>query len=372
MCCFRQVVLLSLCLLAGLAEAGTRLLEDLAGRQVTVPAQVERIVLGEGRFLTPLAIVQGEALLQPLVGLLGDFEQLDPSGYQQVLARFPALERVPRVGRLGEQSFSVEQVIALRPQVVLLGLHGHGPGVHSGEVLQQLEQAGIAVLFIDFSQQPLRNTPRSLRLLGELLGREPQAQAFIDYYQAELDKVQQLVAEQSRRPRVFLENRVGLLDSCCQTIAHGLFAELISAAGGDNLASKVLPDAVGVLSLEYLLQVQPEVYLGTAIGHAGDTQQGRVRLGAGVSRAMARDSLRQALLRPGFSALQAVRTGRAHALWHHFYNSPLNVAAVQVLAGWLYPPLQAELDARATLQQLHARFLPWPLDGEYWVTADAR
>ena len=71
--------------------------------------------------------------------------------------------------------------------------------------------------------------------------------------------------------------------------------------------------------------------------------------------------------RRGIVQLQAVHEGRAYALWHHFYNSPFNVAAVQVLAKWLHPTLFADIDPRATLQTLYQRFQPIPLEGTYWT-----
>ena len=68
-----------------------------------------------------------------------------------------------------------------------------------------------------------------------------------------------------------------------------------------------------------------------------------------------------------WTALQAVQQGRAYAIWHHYYNSPFNVVAVQVMAKWLYPELFADLDPQATLKALYARHQPIPLQGVYWT-----
>ena len=64
---------------------------------------------------------------------------------------------------------------------------------------------------------------------------------------------------------------------------------------------------------------------------------------------------------------QAVKEGRAFAVWHHFYNSPFNVAAVQAFAKWMHPELFADLDPHATLQTFYTRFQPIPLNGVYWT-----
>lgn len=341
---------------------------DLAGRKVSLPARVDRILLGEGRLLPALAILEREAPLQRLVGMMGDFEQLDPAGYRQWRTRFPALDAVPRIGKTQGASYSDEKALALRPQVAIFGLGGgHGPGERNREILARLEQAGTAVVFVDFRHEPLINTPRSIELLGRILGRPTEAAEFNAHWRQELDRVQRRLPAAKQMPRVYLESRAGLNDACCDTMV-GMMGKLLDAAGGDNIARGLIPGEHGTLNLEYLLARQPEVYIATAIG-AADTPPSskRIAAGAGVSRAQAQQSLRSSLARAGISALSPVRNGRAYAIWHHFYNSPFNVVAVQVMAQWLYPERFPDLDPRRTLDTMYQRFQPFPLDGEYWT-----
>ena len=89
---------------------------------------------------------------------------------------------------------------------------------------------------------------------------------------------------------------------------------------------------------------------------------------AGATPEAARQSLARANQRRGINALQAVQQGRAYAIWHHYYNSPFNVVAVQVFAKWLHPELFADLDPRATLQTMFTQFQPIPLTGVYWTS----
>ena len=58
-------------------------------------------------------------------------------------------------------------------------------------------------------------------------------------------------------------------------------------------------------------------------------------------------------------------------IWHHFYNSPFNVVAVQVFAKWTNPKANARLDPEATLQAIYQRFQPVPLNGTYWISLQA-
>lgn len=364
-------LLAALLLLAGRpAAADTVTVTDLAGRTLEITRPVERIMLGEGRYLTALAILDRDDPTRRLAGMLGEYERLDPAGYAQYLARFPRLAGVPRIGHTSGHTVSVEKAVTTGAQVAFLGLGGHGPSLRTPEIVGQLEAAGIAVVFVDFRRDPLAGTPLSIELMGRVLGREAEAGAFAGHYREQLAVVDAGLAGlgDGDRPTVFLESRVGLSEQCCETMARQMLGALLTRAGGANIADALLPGTVGTVSLEYLLANPPQVYIGTAIGNAGAQAAGaRIQLGAGVSAATALASLRRAAARPGIAALPAVRQGRAYAVWHHFYNSPLQVAAVQAMAKWLHPGRFAGLDPEATLRRMHERFLPIPYDGTYWI-----
>jgi iron complex transport system substrate-binding protein len=360
-------LLLCAWLASGVAAGET--VADLAGRNVVVPAKIERIILGEGRFIPALAILEKNPLAR-VVGMMGEFERYDAAGYAQYKAAFPAIERIARVGRGSGESFSVERAIALAPDLAIFGLEGHGPTPKDRDTIARLEKAGVTVVFIDFRQEPLLNTPRSIAVLGVVLGRRAEADAYIAFYEAEMARVtQRLPKGGTALPTVFIENRVGLSDECCPTMANGMMGRFVDFAAGRNVARDLIPGSFGTLSLEYLLTQQPQVYIGTAIGApaTADKMPRRIVLGAGASGELARASLRRAVQRRGIAELNAVKQGRAHAIWHHFYNSPLNVVAVQVVAKWLHPERFADLDPAQTLHTLYARFQPIPLSGVYWV-----
>ncbi|HEV7256969.1 MAG TPA: ABC transporter substrate-binding protein [Bosea sp. (in: a-proteobacteria)] len=362
-------VLALLALLVPAAAAGRELV-DLAGRKVTVPDRVERVIIGEGRYLPALAILDRADPVARLVGMMGEYEAVDPVSYARYRERFPALDRVKRIGRVARDSFSLEQAIAASPQVAIFGIGGHGPDTRSGEVIRALEAAGVAIIFIDFRSDPLVNTPRSMELLGTLLGREAEAAEFVAAWRAALAVVtDRLAAARPTPARVFVESRVGLGNGCCETMTRGMMGRFVTAAGGVNIADALIPGEAGVVSLEWLVANPPEVYIGTAIGSGVQRDEAPwLALGPGVDVTTARERLARSMTRNGIAGLDAVRQGRAHAVWHHFYNSPFNVAAVQVFAQWLHPQLFADLDPQALLATMQRRFQPVPLDGTYWTS----
>jgi len=344
---------------------------DLAGRSVTVAVPVDAIILGEGRYLPNLAILDRADPTARIAAMMGDFKQLDPATYRQYAARFPRLDAIPVVGRSDTSTFSLEKAIDVRADLAVFGLSGgHGPGPADVEILDLLKGAGIPAVIVDFRIDPLVNTPKSLALLGKLMGREAEAVEFRAFYHDELDRVVSRLSGVTEKPRVFMESRVGLGEDCCEAIGDIMMGRFIATAGGENVFAARFPGTHGTVALEHLIVDQPDIYVGTAIGSqlsAGAAGR-RIVLGPDVPADAARASLVRATQRIGIASLAAVQAKNAHAIWHHFYNSPMNVVAVQAMAKWFHPARFRDLDPQATLEAYFRRFQPVPPRGVYWTS----
>lgn len=357
------------------AQAGeTVTLTDVSGREVTLEVPVKHMILGEGRFLPSLGILDPENPVRWVAGMMGEFKSLDPGSFAQYRKKFPEIDNIPLIGRSGEATFSTEKAITVEPDVAIFGLSGgHGPGSDSHEILSQLGAAHIPVVMIDFRSKPFENTPKSIRILGKLMGREDQAEAFIDFYEKNLAKVTDRTRNIEDKPSVFLESRVGLQNHCCEAMGNQMIGKFVELAGGNNVFADKIPGIISQISIEQLLIEQPDIHVATAIGSAGqDASQNlnRVVLGALATAENARASLARSVERVGFAELDAVRTKQVYAVWHHVYNNPLNVAVLQAMAKWFHPDLFADLDPQATLEEFFARFQAVDLNGVYWIGLD--
>lgn len=348
------------------AAAQTTTVVDIVGRTVRIPAKVDHILLGEGRFLYALALMEGAEPLKRIVGWQGELAFADPNGWAAYQQRFPQITQIPLIGRTSEESVSAEKSVSTQPDIAIFGLGGHGPGRQSG-LVQALEKAGVPVVFIDFRAQPVRNTAKSIRILGQAVQREAQANAYADFYEAHLQRVQSRVKNipADQRPLVFAELLAGVWDGCCHTAGKGNIGEFIEAAGGVNIAADKIPGAIGDLNQEALIAQDPAVYIATGSRPQGSRPM--VRAGEGVSAAQLGRSLRELTQRPGFEMLSAVRSGRAHGLWHNFYDAPTNILAIEAMAKWFYPERFADVDPQATMAEINQRFLQAsPMQGAYW------
>ena len=146
------------------------------------------------------------------------------------------------------------------------------------------------------------------------------------------------------------------------------FGLMVEMAGGHNLGSELLPGTFGTINPETIISRDPDVVIVT--GGNWDMLSpggGWVGLGPGADLSAARGKLEALARRPAFAHGKAVAEKRVYAIWHQFYNSPYQFVALQRIASWLYPELFGDIDAEATLRELHERFLPIPYRPGYWV-----
>ncbi|HEY3598705.1 MAG TPA: ABC transporter substrate-binding protein [Paraburkholderia sp.] len=347
-----------------------RVLTDLAGRTVRVPAAgPQRILLGESRTLAAVALLEGPHPLARIVGWQGDLPTMDPQTFDAYAEKFPAIKQIPLIGKATEDSISDEKALSLKPDVAIFSLAGHGPSRYNA-LVKQLEATGTTVVFIDFRLHPMQNTLPSIKLLGAVLHREPQADAYIQFYQQHLAHIQNVVNRipQAQRPKVFVDLLAGIWDAgCCHTAGNGNFGEFIQAAGGRNIAQGLVPGVLGDISMEQVIAAQPDVYIAT--GSRSKPGLASLRVGPLTSEHDARASLAQLVARPGFDTIKAIHDGRAHGISHNYYDSPYNIIVLEAFAKWFYPAQFKDLDVHATQAELYRRFLAVPPGGAEWVDA---
>ena len=345
-------------------------IEDIVGRKVTLDKPAKHIVLGEGRFLPTIAILEGEDVFERVVGMTGDFKKYDPASWAQYSKKFPEINDIPLIGSNGAVSFSVEKAFAVKPDAAIFGLSsGHGPSDKNKTVMDQFAAAGIPVIVVDFRIEPVKNTPRSMEILGQVLGKEDKAAEFLDFYINKMAVIEENLKKVTSKPSVFMETHVGLRPECCSAFGKAMMGRFIDLVGGKNAYGDILPGGAGMVNVEHLITHQPDIYIGTAIGSAMSMKKfpNFIALGVGTDEEVARKSLINSTKRMGVAQLSAIEDQRGYAIWHHFYNTPMHIAAAEKMAQWIHPDVFADLNPDDTLQEYFDRFQPVDLEGVYWV-----
>ncbi|ABD89146.1 ABC transporter substrate-binding protein [Rhodopseudomonas palustris] len=336
---------------------------DVTGRSVTLAGPARKILLAEGRQIIALSLIHA-APVSVLAGWLGDFRKNDPETYALYRETFPQIDAVPVLGLGNDGTFSVEQAIAMQPDLAVLGV-SFAPGGRANDVARQLEAAGIPVVFTDFFVAPFENTLRSLRILGRVTGRGAQAESYAAFYQAHMDRIAALLAHSAApRPSILVETHAGISD-CCHAPGAGNIGRFIAFAGGDSISASVSSAPSAQLGLEYVIAQNPQIYVGTGGAHLKSS--GGLVIGPGFDAATIRERLAAVVARPGFAELRAVRERRVHGLFHNMLSTPLNLLVTEALAKWINPELMQEIDPDATMAEINARFLAVPMRGTYWI-----
>jgi iron complex transport system substrate-binding protein len=336
-------------------------LTDIRGRTVTLTAPAKKIVIDDGRYLIALALIHPDPV-SLLAAWPKDVNRIGPQTYERFLERFPALGTLPVIAS-SAGSFAVEPILDAAPDVAVLSSEA-GP---TDAQIAQIEAAGTKIVFIDFFVHPFQNLVPSLRILGQVTGRDDAAAAFLAFRAAHVKVIADRVATlpQDKRPTVFLEAHAGISADCCNSPGKGNVGDYIDFVGGHNIGADVIDRSFGKLNLEYLLERDPDIYIATGGPHL--EKVGGLVIGPGYSAERARAALAKMAARRGIARLSAVRRGDVHGFAHQLLNSPLDILAVEVFAKWIHPKLFADLDPQATLDTINTRFLAVPLPGTYWV-----
>ncbi|MCM2971415.1 ABC transporter substrate-binding protein [Larsenimonas suaedae] len=339
---------------------------DVTGRHVSLEAPAKRVILGEGRNVIALSLLTPQPS-DVLVGWGSDFKR-----YKNIYRRFtealPKLETIPTVGSgQGASDLSVEKIISLRPDVVILS-RSQTPPSENTLLERQLEAAGITLVYVDFATDPAQDTLKSLQIMAKLIGRDAEYERFATFYRAKRQEVATLaegIDPSTPKPLIFLEAHAAGMHACCYSPGDGSFQGFIDLVGGENLGGRTLKGKSGLLTPEYILASQPDIYIATGGSYLEGTP-GMV-LGPFEPIEKARASLKRVTSRDAIAQLAAVKHHRVHGLYHHLINTPYNIVVLELLAKWIHPDVFGELDPTATLDAINKKFAAVPLTGSLWI-----
>ncbi|MEM9707940.1 MAG: ABC transporter substrate-binding protein [Pseudomonadota bacterium] len=356
------------------AQAEALTLTDIAGRQVTLDEQPDKIILGEGRMMYAIAAITDGNPFENVVGWKDDLIQFDPDAFRKFEAAFPAdAERMINFGNPYAGDFSIEAVLEADADLVLLDSGNLFKAEETG-LIEKLDKAGVPVVFIDFRRNATENTVPSLLILGRILGEEAGAAKFIDFYIAEMRKVTNIIdtIPADERPLVVVENAAGWQpDFCCWSFGPYNYGRFVELAGGKNFASTLANAYSVTLSMEGVIDADPDHIIGTGANWAeAKPEVTSTLLGYEGDPNVNAEKIAALAARPGFSELRAVQEGNYHSIYHQFYNSPYHFVAVQQIAKWLYPDDFEDLDPQETFNRLHDEFMPYAASGQFWLSAE--
>jgi len=212
----------------GVPTSGPISVEDGVGNVITLESEVQRIIsLAPNHTEILYALGLGDRVV----------------GVTEYCNYPPEAAVKPKVGDF--ITIDLEQVVGLEPDLVL------ATTMHMAETVPALQERGIVVFVLD--PQSVVAVLESIQKIGQLTGREDEAEALVADMQARIAAVQEKV-QGAPRPKVFWELGPELF-----TAGPGSFVnDLITLAGGENVAADA-DSPWPQLSVEAIILKDPDV-----------------------------------------------------------------------------------------------------------------
>jgi ABC-type Fe3+-hydroxamate transport system substrate-binding protein len=343
------------------AHAALPPFNDAIGRSITLKAPAERIVLGFN--YEEFTAIAGPAGWDRVVGFARTlWTEWRPSIFRRYLVPIPRLAGLPDVGNTEDNSFSLEKVLSLRPDLVVMAEWSFSS---LGPQVAQLEALGIPVMVIDYNAEIPERHVASTLALGIATGNIERAQTLARLYSDKLADIRRRAASVSVNPKIYVELGQGGAGAVGNTYWKGMWGRLIDFAGAENIAAGRIPGAWGPLNPEYVLAANPDAIF--IAGSSWANKPSAVVTGYDADLAATRASLAPYAKRQGWANLKAIRDGQLFAIEHGLCRALYDYTATYYIAKQVFPDAFADIDPVDELRRYHAQFLPVAFEGT-WMT----
>lgn len=333
---------------------------DTLDRTVVIPADPQRIVLGF--YFEDFLAVAGTDAYDRVVAISKDawagWRSLQWQTYAEVI---PRLEELADIGEVDAGTFSLEAVVAAKPDVAVLAAWQY---TALGEVADRIEAAGIPVVVLDYNAQTVEKHVQSTLLLGQIMKAEDRAQRLADEYATKVADVEARIAAVSKgdAPKVYVELARKGKDTVDNSYSGTQWGSVINQVGAINIADGQISNW-GKLSPEYVLAQNPQAIFLAGSGWAGRDEA--VVMGPNVDSALTHERMKAYLGRPGWDGLDAVKNGKVFGVYHGGNRTLYDYAFLQFVAKALYPDAFVDVDPQASLENFFATYMPVEFKGTY-------
>ena len=210
-----------------------RTITDGLGSEVTIPQKPQRIV--------SLTLATDEILLS-----LVATERVRAVTY---LAGDSIWTNVSETARQVEHTVQSdpEQIIALEPDLVLAATY------NNPDHIKLLRDAGIPVVVVSLFDS-VDQVADNIRYVAQLTGDEARAEELIAAMEERLAAIEAMAAKAETKPRVLFYTAFGSSAGKGST-----FSDIVQRAGGINLGDEALDGPFGEISLEKIVELNPDV-----------------------------------------------------------------------------------------------------------------
>jgi len=332
---------------------------DVIGRTVTLSEPANRVVLGF--YYEDFLAISGSDAMEKVVGLsLSPWKDWRPKQFEAYANAIPSITSLEDVGDTENGTFSIEKVISLKPDLVVLAAWSWNA---LGENVKQFEQAGIPVVVLDYNAQVVEKHIASTLALGALMGTPERAEKLAALYKAKHEDTLSRVAKAGASDKkVYVELAQKGSSVYGNSYGNGMWGTVIDTVGGVNIA-KGQVENWGPLNPEYIIAQQPDIIL--LAGSEWVNREEAVIVGFGADLALAQSRMAAYTTRAGWENLPAVKNGNVHAIYHGGARTLSDFVYGRYIAKLLHPEAFADVDPEAEIKAYYKEWLPIEADGVF-------
>jgi len=302
------------------AQETTRKVVDQMGKEVTINAEINRVVTSYPIATNIIYTLGGQS---KLVGI--DDNSYQDQWFQKI---DPGVTKIATVGM--PFSENIETILSLDPDLVI---------VKSGEEIRdKLEEVNIPVIELNLGSGA--DLESAVILIGSCLGLDKTAQELVNFYKERMDLVSERVKKVSleKRERVLF---IGVNDIYTAAIGGCYQDRMINSAGGINVAQNLIGNGwFTQVSIEQILKWNPEVIL--------------------VPPYIRKGSVQEILNNPKWQNIKAVKDGKVYyiptgvATWD--CPEPESFLAPIWIAKLLYPEEFENINIESEIKLFYSKF----------------
>ncbi|NAX23101.1 ABC transporter substrate-binding protein [Vibrio sp. V39_P1S14PM300] len=333
---------------------------DILGREVTLDVPAKRAIVGF--YPEDYMAIGTEKAYDNVVGMSKYIWQARSANWELYVKHRPSLQKIADIGRIDTNTFSVEKVIGLKPDVLMLAEWQYN-GL--GEDIARIESTGIPVVVVDYNAQTLERHVKSTQIIGVITGQKERADQIANDYRHNVEMIQERLASANvAKPKVYTEYGAAGVQEVGYTFGKNMWGAIATMAGGDNISAPYV-EWWGKLNPEQIIASNPDVIVIT--GYESGSSSDSMLMGQGVAQELAKERLANFKKRLGWATISAVQNDRIYAAYHGACRTIMDSAMIQFYAKALYPELFSDLNPEQAYLDFYAKYLPVTPSGTFAI-----
>lgn len=351
---------------ANLAFAKEVVLKDVLDREVKVNLPAKRIALGF--YYTDFLAVGGVKALDNVVGFSkAVWTDWTPTSWDVYSKAVPKLTTLEDFGEAEVGTFSVEKVLSLKPDLLILA-------AWQWQILEfDLEpviEAGIPIVILDYNREKVELHVKSTELLGQITGQEARAKELAAWYKGIADDVASRIAKAKvPKQKIYIEFGNKGPKEAGITYGKDMWGSLIDLAGGENIAEPFVKQWAPI-NPEQIIASKPQVIMIAGRETELNKNKEAMVMGINIDEKEAKRRLNAYKSRPAWNSLPAIKDNRLYGIYMGASRTLADGAMVQFLAKAMYPSLFEDIDPLKTYIDFHKKYLPVVPHGTFIIQAD--